>query len=183
MINIQILHKEVNMIKYKLSSEELVSMALQVVAFSGQDKFPIDVIALSGGLDPAHGSHFDMIKEASEFGIVVVILNSDEWLIRKKGYCFMEFEERKHMLKSNKYIDLIIKADDDDNTVCETLRKIRPNYFGNGGDRKLNSTPETALCKELNIKMCWNIGGEIKGQSSSSLVNVAALKLKELGKI
>ena len=39
-----------------------------------------------------------MFKDASRFGRLIVILNSDEWLIRKKGYIFMTFEERKEII-------------------------------------------------------------------------------------
>ena len=46
-------------------------------------------IALSGGFDPVHIGHLRMMQEASTFGRVIIILNSDEWLISKKGYMFM----------------------------------------------------------------------------------------------
>jgi D-beta-D-heptose 7-phosphate kinase/D-beta-D-heptose 1-phosphate adenosyltransferase len=61
---------------------------------------------------------------------------------------------------------------DGDGTVCEALRRIRPDYFANGGDRHLTNTPEMAVCEELEIKMLWNIGGG-KIQSSSDLVDKA----------
>lgn len=127
------------------------------------------VIALSGGFDCPHKGHYRMFKDASELADVVAIVNSDEWLLRKKGYIFMNFEERKEILESCKYIRLVVKADDDDNTVCKSLEKIRPNYFGNGGDRKSENTPETVVCNNLGIELVWNVGGE-KIQSSSDLV-------------
>ena len=61
-------------------------------------------------------------------------------------------------------------VDDSDNTVCEALKRIKPDYFANGGDRILSNTPEMKLCHELGIQMLWNVGGG-KEQSSSSLVN------------
>ena len=89
-------------------------------------------------------------------------------LIRKKGYRFMSFEERKEILYAIKGVTKVILADDADGSVCNTLAEIKPNYFANGGDRVKTNTPEVALCKELNIQMLWNIGGE-KIQSSSEL--------------
>ena len=116
-------------------------------------------VAVSGGFDPIHKGHVRMIREASEHGYVIVIVNSDEWLMRKKGYVFMSFEERAE----------ILNAIDDDGTVCENLRRLKPDAFANGGDRKGDNVPEVSVCKELGIKMLWNVGGE-KTQSSSELV-------------
>ena len=126
-------------------------------------------VAVSGGFDPIHKGHVRMIRAASAFGSVIVIANSDEWLMRKKGYVFMPFEERAEILESIKGVAAVVKAKDDDETVCETLRDLRPDAFANGGDRKGDNVPEVALCDELGIKMLWNVGGD-KIQSSSWLV-------------
>lgn len=128
------------------------------------------LIAVSGGFDPIHKGHVRMIREASKYGDVVVILNSDDWLERKKGYKFMNFEERSYIAGSIKGVVLTSGVDDHDGTVCEALRRIKPDFFANGGDRYDTNTPEMDVCKELGIKMLWNIGGE-KEQSSSSLIN------------
>ena len=128
------------------------------------------LIAVSGGFDPMHKGHVRMIREASKHGDVVVILNSDDWLERKKGYKFMNFEERSYIAGSIKGVVLTSGVDDHDGTVCEALRRIKPDFFANGGDRYDTNTPEMDVCKELGIKMLWNIGGG-KEQSSSSLVN------------
>ena len=128
------------------------------------------VIAVSGGFDPIHVGHVRMILEAARHGDVVVIANSDEWLMRKKNYIFMPFEERREILMSIKGVTYVTKAEDDDNTVCESLRNILPDMFANGGDRKNENVPEVALCKGLGIEMIWNCGGE-KIQSSSELVS------------
>ena len=128
------------------------------------------LIAVSGGFDPIHKGHVKMIQEAAEYGNVVVILNSDEWLERKKGYKFMDFEERSYIAGSIKGVMMTTSVDDSDNTVCEALKRIKPDYFANGGDRILSNTPEMKLCHELGIQMLWNVGGG-KEQSSSSLVN------------
>ena len=128
------------------------------------------LVAVSGGFDPMHKGHVRMIREAAKFGDVVVILNSDEWLVRKKGYKFMSFEERSYIAGSIKGVVLTTGVDDADGTVCEALTRIKPDFFANGGDRYNTNTPEMSICNELNIEMLWNIGGE-KEQSSSDLVN------------
>ena len=132
----------------------------------------IPTIAVSGGFDPMHKGHIQMIREASEYGNVIVILNSDNWLIRKKGYKFMSFEERAYIAGSIKGVAIVTNVDDSDGSVCEALRRMKPDYFANGGDRYDTNTPEMDVCAELGIKMLWNIGGG-KIQSSSELVSKA----------
>ena len=126
-------------------------------------------ICVSGGFDPLHVGHVRLIQSASEHGDVFVILNSDEWLMRKKGYMFMTFDERKEIIQSMKAVHDVIEVNDDDGSVCEALERVRPHFFGNGGDRLSDNVPEVELCKELGIKMVFNLGGE-KIQSSSDLV-------------
>ena len=132
----------------------------------------IEMVAVSGGFDPVHWGHVKMIAEASKYARVMVILNSDEWLMRKKGFVFMSFEERRDILKEIKGVTIVAAVDDSDGTVCDALRKIRPDYFANGGDRGKSNTPEQDVCEELGIAMMWNVGGG-KIQSSSDLVNKA----------
>ena len=126
-------------------------------------------ICVSGGFDPIHVGHVRLIQEASKHGDVFVILNSDEWLMRKKGYMFMTFDERKEIIQSMSAVHDVIEVNDDDGSVCEALERVRPHFFGNGGDRLSDNVPEVELCKELGIKMIFNLGGE-KIQSSSDLV-------------
>ena len=126
-------------------------------------------ICVSGGFDPLHVGHVRLIESASEHGDVFVILNSDEWLMRKKGYMFMTFDERKEIIQSMRSVHDVVEVNDNDGTVCEALKRIRPHFFGNGGDRLSDNVPEVGLCKELGIKMVFNLGGE-KIQSSSDLV-------------
>ena len=127
-------------------------------------------IVVSGGFDPIHVGHVRMIQEASVFGEVIVILNSDDWLIEKKGYTFMPFEERSEILMSIKGVTKVVPTIDLDNTVCETLRQLKPTYFANGGDRKEGNVPEENVCKRESIIMLWGVGGG-KIQSSSWLVD------------
>ena len=132
----------------------------------------IPTIAVSGGFDPIHKGHVQMIREAAEYGNVIVFLNSDDWLVRKKGYKFMSFEERAYIVGSVKGVTIVSNVDDTDNTVCSGLKRFKPDYFANGGDRYDTNTPEMETCKELGIQMLWNIGGG-KIQSSSTLVTNA----------
>lgn len=124
---------------------------------------------VSGGFDPIHGGHVQMIRDAAQYGNVIVVANSDDWLIRKKGYVFMSFEERAKILKEIKGVILVSAVDDSDNTVCEAIRMLRPDYFANGGDRGKNNTPEQNVCEQLGVEMLWGIGGDYKFNSSSDL--------------
>jgi len=133
------------------------------------------LIAVSGGFDPIHKGHIRMIREAAKLGDVIVILNSDDWLMRKKDYKFMDFIERSYIAGSIKGVIMTSGVDDSDGTVCEALKRIKPDAFANGGDRYDTNTPEMDVCRELGIEMLWNIGGE-KEQSSSELVDKANFK-------
>lgn len=126
-------------------------------------------IMVSGGFDPLHVGHLRMIKEAAQYGKVIVVVNSDDWLLRKKGYKFMDWEDKKELIEGYAEVWKVVSVDDSDGTVCEALRREKPDYFGNGGDRTSNNTPEKEVCEELGIEMLWNIGGG-KVRSSSDLV-------------
>lgn len=130
----------------------------------------MSIVAVSGGFDPYHNGHADMIREAYWRGDVVAILNSDEWLMRKKGFVFMPFAIRKAVMESIKGVLRIESVDDSDGTVCEALARIRPDFFANGGDRVSDNTPELKLCTDLGIKPLFNVGGG-KVASSSELAN------------
>ena len=154
------------------------------------------VIIMSGGFDPVHKGHLRMFREASWLGhFVIVGLNSDEWLTRKKGKPFMKFEERKEILEGFKYISQVIPFDDSDDTACDLVEKVYnlydnnlkhfeydatdvghagfidyyKIYFGNGGDRTDDNVPEIPVCKKLGVQMIWGVGGG-KIQSSSWLI-------------
>ncbi len=123
-------------------------------------------IAISGGFDPIHPGHIAMIEEATKHGEVHIIVNSDEWLIRKKGFFFQPWVDRKKILEA--YTPHVHAVDDADGTVCEALRRIKPDYFGNGGDRGKTNTPELTVCEELGILPVFELGGG-KYSSSSAL--------------
>lgn len=132
-------------------------------------------IMVSGGFDPLHIGHLRMIKEAAQHGKVIVVVNSDAWLLRKKGFIFMPFEERKEIIEGYTEVDRVEAVDDSDGTVCEALWRLKPTYFANGGDRTNNNTPEMRLCEQLDIVMLWSVGGG-KIQSSSEMVANATTK-------
>ena len=127
-------------------------------------------ICVSGGFDPVHIGHLRMMQEAAQYGEVIAVVNSDEWLMRKKGYIFMPFAERCEIIRGFECVTTTSFVEDEDGTVCEALRRLKPNYFANGGDRKTDNTPEMDLCEELEIELLWAVGGN-KIQSSSTLVN------------
>ena len=129
-----------------------------------------NTILVSGGFDPIHAGHVRMILDCKRYGNVIVALNSDEWLKRKKGYSFMTWEERAEIIRAIRGVVAVEPVDDADGSVCEAIQRLRPTYFANGGDRKIENTPEVDLCAELGIRLVWNAGGD-KIQSSSSLVN------------
>ena len=137
-----------------------------------------NVIIVSGGFDPVHKGHIRMFREAANLGANVVVgLNSDDWLTRKKGKPFMKWDERAEILESCKFINQVIPFDDSDDTASNVIERVHLMYsndyniyFANGGDRKLGNVPELDICKELEVVMLWGIGGG-KIQSSSWLIN------------
>lgn len=131
---------------------------------------PYTTVCVSGGFDPVHIGHLRMMREAAKYGNLIVIVNSDDWLMRKKGYIFMPFRERCEILEGFACVERTTYVKDTDNSVCEALRRIKPDYFANGGDRKTDNTPEMDVCNELGIELLWSVGGG-KIQSSSTLVN------------
>ena len=137
-------------------------------------------IMVSGGFDPIHVGHLRMIKEASQWGPVIVVINSDDWLKRKKGYIFMPWKERAEILGSIKGVVMVSQVDDSDGTVCEAIQRLKPNAFANGGDRKKENTPEMTVCDKLGVQMLWGVGGVDNPQSSSWLVNKAMEQLNEI---
>ena len=153
------------------------------------------IIVLSGGFDPVHKGHLRMFRSASNLGHQVIVgLNSDEWLTRKKGKPFMKFEERKEILEGFRYVNQVLPFDDSDNTASDLIRRVHTIYgskeheynytdightgmldyykiyFANGGDRTSKNVPEMDVCRELDVTMLWGIGGG-KIQSSSWLIN------------
>lgn len=131
------------------------------------------VVLVTGGFDPLHSGHIEYFKAAKKLGdILVVGLNSDSWLTRKKGQPFMPFAERVSVIENLLMVDKCISFDDQDNSSIDAIVKTRQLYpnseivFANGGDRTQTNIPEMNY-KDDNITFMFGVGGESKKNSSS----------------
>ena len=129
---------------------------------------------VSGGFDPVHSGHISYLQAASNLGDELwVCLNSDSWLVAKKGKAFMPFEERKAILQALRFVDKVIHFDDSDGSCSKGLEQIalmNPKaqlIFCNGGDRNSTNIPETSVA---GINFAFGVGGEDKKNSSSSIL-------------
>jgi len=136
-------------------------------------------VVVSGGFDPIHLGHLNLINEASKIGKVIVIVNSDEFLIEKKGFYLIPSIERAEIIKNLKNVESVFLSIDKDDSVSESIRTLAADksfnikYFANGGDRKNDSDiPEKRICEENNIELVFDVGGG-KTQSSSNLFKEA----------
>ena len=151
------------------------------------------VVAVSGGFDPVHIGHIHLFREARALGDkLIVILNDDEWIMRKKGYIFMPQNERKELLENIRSVDEVIIREPRETSygVSHMLEKLDVDIFVNGGAQRSEGQGnfEVDVCKARNIKMVFGVGGSDKPQSSSWLVKNLAkqvtnfAKLRETGK-
>lgn len=130
----------------------------------------------SGGFDPPHSGHVAMLKSAYEMTSrrVMVLVNSDAWLVAKKGKSFMDFNERKCIVEAMSMVDSVVSFDDSDGTCIAGLKQLRDRFpndkilFCNGGDRTKENIPEMAV---PGIEFAFGVGGEHKSNSSSALLN------------
>lgn len=134
------------------------------------------VVAVSGGFDPVHVGHVRLFKEARSLGDrLIVILNNDNWLRKKKGAVFMPEEERKEVIGAIRYVDEVVLTrhpeNPEDMGVSTELEKIRPDIFANGGDRTRGNIPEGAVCNRIACRMIFGLGEGGKVQSSSWLLS------------
>ena len=135
-----------------------------------------DLVILSGGFDPVHKGHVRMVQAAALVGERVIVgVNSDAWLRRKKGKEFMTHDERLEIMSAFKGVHEAVSFDDSDNSASDLIQQVRDNNpslsiaFANGGDRTSENIPETQTCLDNNVDMIWNVGGG-KIQSSSDLI-------------
>ena len=136
----------------------------------------MNIIVVSGGFDPIHSGHIEYLKSAKEYGDkLIVALNSDNWLEKKKGKPFMTFHERKSILEAIQYVDEVIDFKDDKTGSCikalEKIKKLYPDdkvLFANGGDRNLENIPEMSVA---GIEFLFGVGGNNKKNSSSWILN------------
>ena len=129
------------------------------------------IVVVSGGFDPLHSGHIKLIKQARALGDRLIVgINSDEWLARKKGRAFMPWNERLAVLNNLRQVDEVYTFDDSDGTACHLLQQVRAHYpdahiiFANGGDRTQDNIPEMSVS---NVEFVFAVGGSDKANSSS----------------
>lgn len=132
------------------------------------------IAVASGGFDPVHSGHILMFNAARAMSDYLVVgINSDEWLARKKGKAFMPYYERALVVSNFKAVDEVMSFDDSDGSAIQLLHTVREKYptseiiFVNGGDRTLNNILELAL---PGVSYVFGVGGTIKNNSSSNLL-------------
>ena len=133
------------------------------------------IVIVTGGFDPIHSGHIAYFEDAKKLGDKLVVgLNSDEWLINKKGRPFMPLSERIEIVKNLRVVDKVITFNDQDNSASDAIKKVLDDYpnnkiiFANGGDRTLDNTLEMDVFKnEPNVEFIFGVGGDYKKNSSS----------------
>ena len=134
------------------------------------------VVLVTGGFDPLHSGHIAYFKEAKTLGDHLVVgLNSDDWLTRKKGRPFMPFAERAAIIKELACVDEVIGFNDSDGTACNAIGQVLATkgsswrvIFANGGDRDILNSPEYTTYKDnKDVKFAFGTGGANKANSSS----------------
>jgi cytidyltransferase-like protein len=137
------------------------------------------IVIVTGGFDPLHSGHIAYLNAARRLGDKLVVgLNSDAWLIRKKGYAFMPFNERQQVLGNLKSVDYTFDFDDSDGSACDAIEKMLSFFpfhnaiFANGGDRDAKNIPEMRLqgLHPERLKFKFGVGGENKMNSSSNIL-------------
>ena len=132
-------------------------------------------VAISGYFDPIHVGHLEYIAEARKLGDkLIVIVNNNHQCVLKKGKPFMDEKDRVIITSSLKDVDEVYLSVDHDKTVCKSLELLKPDIFANGGDRKNNEIPESAICKKYNIQIIDGLGKKIR--SSSDLTGLKEIK-------
>jgi cytidyltransferase-like protein len=131
------------------------------------------IVLITGGFDPLHSGHIAYFKAAKKLGdILVVGVNSDAWLTRKKGSPFMPFRERAEIVRNIVGVDFVIDFDDSDGSARHAITMVRQSYptdkiiFANGGDRTNDNIPEMDIV-DNNLQFVFGVGGFNKANSSS----------------
>lgn len=131
------------------------------------------IVLITGGFDPLHSGHIAYFKAAKALGdILVVGVNSDAWLTRKKGAAFMPYMERATIVRNITGVDFVIDFNDRDNSAKHAIQMVRQSYpqdkiiFANGGDRTATNIPEMDI-QDNNLEFAFGVGGENKMNSSS----------------
>jgi D-beta-D-heptose 7-phosphate kinase/D-beta-D-heptose 1-phosphate adenosyltransferase len=131
------------------------------------------IVLVTGGFDPIHSGHIAYFKAARALGDMLIVgLNSDEWLERKKGRAFMPWNERLCIVNNLQMVDEVFTFNDEDGSAKSFIRQVRAHYpdahliFANGGDRTANNIPEMDIV-DSNLTFEFGVGGEDKKNSSS----------------
>lgn len=131
------------------------------------------VVLVTGGFDPLHSGHISYFKKAKELGDKLIVgVNSDAWLTRKKGRPFMPITERVSIIENLSMVDGVVLYNDDDNSSIGAIKNVRQLYpdskiiFANGGDRTKENIPEMSI-NDANVEFVFGVGGEDKRNSSS----------------
>ena len=134
------------------------------------------IVLCTGGFDPLHSGHIEYLKAARELGDKLIVgINSDSWLGRKKGRAFMPAGERIDIVQNLKVVDHCILFNDNDDSAIEAIKNVRMLYpsadiiFANGGDRTNTNIPEMQL-EDIRIEFVFGVGGTNKANSSSWLL-------------
>jgi cytidyltransferase-like protein len=131
------------------------------------------IVLITGGFDPLHSGHIAYFKAAKTLGDMLIVgLNSDDWLVRKKGAAFMPWNERLCIINNLSMVDEVYTFDDDDGSAKHFIQQARAHYpdaeliFANGGDRTKDNIPEMDVI-DSNLTFIFGVGGENKMNSSS----------------
>jgi cytidyltransferase-like protein len=134
------------------------------------------VVLVTGGFDPLHSGHIAYFEEAKKLGDMLVVgINSNEWLTRKKGQPFMDINERVSIVKNLSMVDSVIVFDDSDGSSKEAIRHCLNTYsnshiiFANGGDRNSGNIPENEI-DDTRLEFAFGVGGTHKMNSSSKIL-------------
>jgi D-beta-D-heptose 7-phosphate kinase/D-beta-D-heptose 1-phosphate adenosyltransferase len=143
-----------------------------------------DIVIVSGAFDPVHTGHVDMLKEASKIAHSVVVgVNSDDWLIRKKGRFYLPLEDRMEIMAAMRYVTQVRNFDDEDGTACDLIQSVVDSVtyqnnqrflevaFANGGSVTTIDKRETDLCKKLDVALEWDLGGPKTRSSRQIIIN------------
>ena len=135
----------------------------------------MDIVLVTGGFDPLHSGHIAYFKEAKKLGDRLIVgLNSDEWLERKKGKAFMPWNERLCIVNNLQMVDEVFTFMDDDDSAINFIKQVKAHYpndkiiFANGGDRTSENIPEMAV---EGVEFVFGVGGENKANSSSWILD------------
>lgn len=131
------------------------------------------IVLVTGGFDPMHSGHIAYFQAARALGDRLVVgVNSDAWLARKKGRAFMPWNERATLVTNLRGVDDVIEFDDSDDSATQAINQVLAQYpddaiiFANGGDRSQDNIPEMRV-NDTRLTFEFGVGGGDKKNSSS----------------